>query len=79
VGGPSQPSGQTTPQGVTPSQPSAQAGPRTEPRVVTKGGLPVQPTPVLKKTPSTGPELIYLIGLIPSGAAGLFFRKKALA
>lgn len=53
-----------------------------------KGGQPVQPgkpgqpivyppskTPI---TPPTGPEMLGLLGLIPSGIAGYFLRKKAI-
>lgn len=43
----------------------------------TKGGLKVFPAPEVKTTPSTGPEMFALIGLIPSGLAGLVLRKKA--
>lgn len=43
----------------------------------TKGGLSVFPAPSTTSTPKTGPEMIALIGLIPSTVAGLFLRKKA--
>ncbi|MDP3988091.1 MAG: hypothetical protein Q8P80_03010 [Candidatus Levybacteria bacterium] len=43
----------------------------------TKGGLKVlQPQPVTT-TPSTGPEMLPLIGLIPTALAGLFLRKRS--
>ena len=45
--------------------------------VTTKGGLPVMPAPVITQTPSTGPEMLPLIGLIPAGLGGLFLRKRA--
>lgn len=42
----------------------------------TKGGLPVvSPTPV-KKTPSTGPEMLGIIALVPAAATGFYLRKK---
>lgn len=53
-----------------------QSGPTPTP-IETKGGLKVFPAPVVKKTPPTGPELLTLIGLIPTGLAGIFLRKKA--
>lgn len=37
----------------------------------------VYSTPPMKTTPSTGPEVLGLIALIPSGLAGLVLRKKA--
>lgn len=43
---------------------------------VTKGGLPVFPTPSAKITPPTGAGVFALIGLIPSGIAGLLLRRK---
>ena len=43
----------------------------------TKGGLPVMSAPGLKQTPSTGPEMLGLIGLIPAGLAGLLLRRKS--
>lgn len=46
---------------------------------MTKGGLPVA-SPVAKnsmeKAPSTGPEALALIGLIPAGIAGFMLRRK---
>jgi len=44
---------------------------------VTKGGLPVFPPPKVITTPSTGPELIPLIGLLPAGLSGWFLRRKS--
>lgn len=43
----------------------------------TKGGLPVMPAPTMTKTPSTGPEMLGLLGLIPAAAGGLFLRKRS--
>lgn len=46
----------------------------------TKGGLPVaSPAQVQpgQKTPSTGPEILGLIGLVPGALAGWLLRKKA--
>lgn len=42
----------------------------------TKGGLKVFPQPVVKKTPATGPEMLSLFGLIPTGGLGYFLRRK---
>lgn len=42
-----------------------------------KGGLPVvSPTP-LKTTPSTGPELLGLLGLVPAAGLGYYLRRKS--
>jgi hypothetical protein len=42
----------------------------------TKGGQPVyQPAPS-QETPGTGPEMLGLLGLLPTGALGWFLRKK---
>lgn len=46
-------------------------------QVTTKGGLPLFPPPTVATTPSTGPELIPLISLLPGGLAGWFLRKKS--
>lgn len=42
----------------------------------TKGGLKVFPAQPIAKTPATGPEMLSLIGLIPSAIAGFLLRKK---
>lgn len=42
----------------------------------TKGGTKIFPQPQVTTTPSTGPEMLPLIGLIPSAALGFFLRKK---
>lgn len=44
---------------------------------VTKGGLPIMPSVPVKQTPSTGPEMALLFGLIPMGSLGYFLRKKS--
>lgn len=44
---------------------------------VTKGGLKVFPQPKVVKTPPTGPEMLPLMALLPSGALGFFLRRKA--
>lgn len=44
---------------------------------VTKGGLKVLTPVEVKKTPATGPEMLSLIALIPSGILGLFLRRKS--
>lgn len=43
----------------------------------TKGGKPVFPQPQVNATPSTGPEMLALFGLIPAGLAGIFIRTRA--
>ena len=55
-----------TPTPTTPPPPANQS----------KGGLPIQPAPVTKTTPATGPEALGLISLIPMAAAGFYLRKK---
>lgn len=42
----------------------------------TKGGLKVFPQPQVTTTPPTGPEMLPLIGLIPTGILGAFLRRK---
>lgn len=44
----------------------------------TKGGLPVFPAPSTQSTPSTGPEALPFLLLIPTAAMGIFLRKKSL-
>lgn len=39
----------------------------------------VMAPPVIKQTPSTGPEAIVLFGLIPVGLSGIFLRRKTNA
>ena len=51
----------------------------TQNPTITKGGLPIisPPTPdVVKRTPSTGPEMLALFGLIPAAGLGLLLRRK---
>lgn len=43
----------------------------------TKGGLKVFPPQPVTSTPPTGPEMIPLLALLPSGALGFFLRKKS--
>lgn len=43
---------------------------------LTKGGQPVFPAPKAKATPKTGPEMLTLLALIPSGLGGLILRRK---
>ncbi len=43
----------------------------------TKGGLKVLPAPKVTTTPPTGPEMLPLIGLIPTGIFGFILRKKS--
>lgn len=45
-------------------------------KVTTKGGMQVFPAPSITKTPATGPEMAYLLGLIPMGSLGYFLRRK---
>ena len=42
----------------------------------TKGGLKVFPAPAITTTPPTGPEMLPLIGLIPTGLFGFLLRRK---
>lgn len=44
----------------------------------TKGGLKVFPPQKVLTSPATGPEMLPLIALIPTGALGAFLRKKAV-
>lgn len=45
----------------------------------TKGGLKVFPAPATKGgTPPTGPEALYLLAFLPTGALGYFLRKKSI-
>lgn len=46
-------------------------------QTTTKGGLPVYPAPVVKTTPSTGPEALALFALAPLAGIGQFLRKKS--
>lgn len=50
-----------------------------EKNIVVSGQVPpkVYQTPPMQTTPSTGPEVLGLIALIPSGLAGLVLRKKS--
>lgn len=43
----------------------------------TKGGLKIFPQPQTVTTPTTGPEILALIGLLPGAVTGLILRKKA--
>lgn len=45
--------------------------------ITTKGGVTVFPAPQPKVTPPTGPEMIPLLALIPSGIVGFILRKKS--
>jgi uncharacterized repeat protein (TIGR01451 family) len=45
--------------------------------VITKGGLTVVTPAPITTTPSTGPEMLPLLALIPSGIAGFFLRRKS--
>lgn len=54
------------------------AAPTVSVPTTTKGGLKVFPAPQVTTTPPTGPEMLSLIGLIPTGALGFFLRKKAI-
>lgn len=44
---------------------------------MTKGGLKVFPAPQVTTTPPTGPEMLPLIGLIPTGLLGAFLKRKS--
>lgn len=54
--------------------PSASA---TTNQATTKGGLPIYAPQSLTTTPNTGPEVLALGALFPSGILGYFLRKKA--
>jgi len=43
----------------------------------TKGGFPVYSSVSTMSTPNTGAESLVLLGLIPTGIAGLFLRRKS--
>ncbi len=43
----------------------------------TKGGLPVVTAPKITITPPTGPEMLPLLALLPSGLAGFILRKRS--
>lgn len=45
----------------------------------TKGGLPVKEPSQTDTTPDTGSAALGLLGLLPIGAIGLYFRHKARA
>lgn len=50
---------------------------QTEPsQTTTKGGMTIFPPSQQTENPATGPEMIPLIALLPSGALGFFLRKK---
>jgi uncharacterized repeat protein (TIGR01451 family) len=44
----------------------------------TSTGFPTFPVTTIKTTPSTGAESLTLLGLIPTGIAGLFLRRKSI-
>lgn len=48
----------------------------TEEQITTKGGQKVFPPQKVVTTPSTGPEMLALAGLIPSAVVGFILRKK---
>lgn len=50
---------------------------KVEQPIETKGGLKVFPTPAVTVTPPTGPEMLPLLGLLPTGLFGFLLRKKA--
>lgn len=45
--------------------------------VPTKGGMKVYPSPNIKTTPATGPEMAFLFSIIPMGSLGYLLRKKS--
>lgn len=45
--------------------------------IPTKGPT-VQQTPPMKQTPSTGPEMLSLAALIPTGALGMYLKRKKI-
>ena len=67
------PSPQQQPQSPNRTQPQAPTA------TVTKqptGTMPVYEVPTTKTSPTTGPELLGLIGLVPAAAAGFYLRRK---
>ena len=46
--------------------------------VPTKDTPQVFDTPPVKETPSTGPEMLSLLALIPAAASGMYLRKKSI-
>ena len=49
----------------------------SENQPTTKGGLPIYPAPTMSQTPATGPEMLPLLGLIPTAGFGLLLRRKS--
>ncbi len=47
-------------------------------QTITKGGLKVFPAPAVTKTPATGPEMLALAALLPTGLLGQFLKKKSV-
>ena len=52
----------------------------TKPNVIsqTKGGLPIYPTTKKTTTPDTGPELLWLLMLLPIAGSGVFLIRKSV-
>lgn len=50
---------------------------KTATTATTKGGLPVYPAPSMNQTPATGPEMLPLLGMIPTALAGFALRRKS--
>lgn len=63
----------------TSSFPTLEPKPVTMTQPTTKGGQTIYPTPGVKNSPSTGPEMLGLIALLPAAGAGLYLRKRTHA
>ena len=53
-----------------------QSTPTVQNPTTTKGGLPVYKSPYAKKTPPTGPEDLAMFALLPTGALGVWLRRR---
>ncbi len=56
--------------------PPSTTGGNQNPGII-KGGFPVYPAPVMNQTPATGPEMLPLLGMIPTALAGFALRRKS--
>lgn len=60
---------------IPPTSPTPQ--PATPTPATTKGGISIFPPQQITTTPPTGPELIPLAAMLPTGLLGLFLKKKS--
>ena len=61
---------------ISPTPTESEITPSPTKKQTTKGGLTVEKPSKTKTTPSTGPEALSLLGLIPVAAAGFYLRRK---